>query len=340
MRIALVGAGAMGTIIGSLLTEKGYDVELVDRYKEHVDALNREGAKIIGGIEKNIPVKAITPDKVSGVYDLIISITKHDGLIESLKNIKPYTHEQTIVLTLQNGMPEEKSKLIFPEENLLGGGMEFSGTFIGPGVTKLASDPDTLGISFGSYLGPVNEKVVKVKEILEKIGHVEITTNLKGVRWTKLSDNSTFSGFQTALGCTVGEILDDDEAMDCIAHIGMECAKVIEAQGVEPVELFGLLPKDERVCFCNDKEKEKVKAYWKRVYSPYRAQIASMLQDIKNGKKCEITNINGETVKIADEVGVSVPFNKKIVEIVTKLQNKEIKLSEAWNNLEEFKKLI
>jgi 2-dehydropantoate 2-reductase len=340
MRIALVGAGAMGTIIGSLLTEKGYDVELVDSYREHVEAMKKNGAKIIGGLEKIIPVKAIMPEEVSGVYDLIISITKHGGLIESLENIKPCTHEDTIVLTLQNGMPEEKSKLVFPEENLLGGGMEFSGTFIGPGVTKLASDADTLGVSFGSYLGPVTDKVMEVKEVLGKIGHVEITENLKGVRWTKLSDNSTFSGFQTALGCTVGEVLDNDEAMDCIAYIGMECAKVVQAQGVTPVELFGLLPSPERVCFSSLDEKEKVKEYWKEVYSPYRGQIASMLQDIRNGKQCEINNINGETVRIADEVGVEVPFNKKIVEVVTKLQDKETDLSNAWNNLDEFRKLI
>ena len=340
MRIALVGAGAMGTIIGSLLTEKGYDVELVDSYKDHVEALNSKGAQIIGGIERTIPVKAVLPEEVSGVYDLIISITKHGGLIESLENIKPCTHKDTVVLTLQNGMPEEKSKLVFPEENLMGGGMEFSGTFIGPGVTKLASDADTLGVSFGSYLGPVTDKVLEVKEVLGKIGHVEITENLKGVRWTKLSDNSTFSGFQTALGCTVGEVLDNDNAMDCIAHIGMECANVVKAQGVTPVELFGLLPSPERVCFSDDDEKEKVKAYWKEVYTPYRSQIASMLQDIRNGKMCEINNINGETVRIADEVGVEVPFNKKIVEVVTKLQNKEMDLSTAWNNLEEFRKLI
>ena len=83
----------------------------------------------------------------------------------------------------------------------------------------------------------------------------------------------------------MGEILDNDLAMDCIAEIGMECAKVIQAQGVVPVELFGLLPVPERVCFNTKAEKQKVKVYWTEVYSPYRAQIASMLQDLRNGKK-------------------------------------------------------
>lgn len=340
MRIALLGAGAMGTIIGALITEGGYEIELVDNYKEHIEALQSKGAQIIGGIEKVIPVKAIFPDQLNGKYDLVISLTKHSGIEESLKNIKPFTHDDTIVLTLQNGMPEEKSKNIFPEENLMGGGMEFSGTFIGPGISKLASSKETLGISFGSFAGKIDEKVFEVEKILKSVGHVEITDNLRGVRWTKLTDNSVFSGLQTALGCKLGLILEDDFAMDCIAYLGRECAKVIIAQGVKPVELFGLLPTAERICFETPEEKEIVKAYWKEVYSPYYEQIASMLQDIRKDKKCEIDNINGETVRIAEIVGIEVPFNKKIVELVTKLQNKEIPLEDAWHNLEEFKKLI
>lgn len=340
MRIALLGAGAMGTIIGALLSDGGYDVELVDNYKEHVEALQNDGAKIIGGIERTIPVKAIFPNQLSGKYDFVISLTKHSGIEESLENIKPFTTEDTIILTLQNGMPEEKSRKIFPEKNLMGGGMEFSGTFIGPGVSKLASSKETLGISFGSFEGPITDKVMEIKKIMESVGHVEVTDNLRGVRWTKLTDNSVFSGLQTALGCKLGLILENDFALDCIAYAGRECAKVIMAQGVTPVELFGLLPSEERVCFETPEEREKVKAYWKEVYSPYYEQIASMLQDIRNGKKCEIDNINGETVRIAEIVGVEVPFNKKIVELVTKLQDKEISLDDAWNNLEEFKKLV
>jgi 2-dehydropantoate 2-reductase len=101
-----------------------------------------------------------------------------------------------------------------------------------------------------------------------------------------------------------------------------------------------LLPNEERICFTPPEEKEKVKAYWIEVYSPYRAQIASMLQDLRNGKKCEIDNINGETVRIANQVGVEVPFNNKIVEVITKLQDRVLDLDRAWENLADFKKLI
>jgi len=339
MRIAVVGVGAIGTIIGALLTENGHDVELVDNYKEHVEALRNNGAKIIGEIEKTIPVKAIYPDELSGKYDLVISTTKHGALEASLLGIKPFTHDETVILTLQNGIPEEKSRKIYNEKNLMGGGVELSGTFIGPGVSKLASGTETMCIYFGSYEGSLTDKVFEVKKILECIGRAEVTDNLRGVRLTKLTDNSCFSGLPTALGCTVGEVLDNDFALECAAHLNMECAEIIEKLGVTPVELFGLLPVKQRLGFTNKEEKEKVKAYLIRIYTPFRAQIASMLQDIRKGKSCEINEINGEMVRLAETVGVDAPFNRKIVELVTKLQNREIELKDAWNNLEEFKKL-
>ena len=89
MRIALLGAGAMGTIIGALLTKAGYDVELVDNYKEHVDALNEKGAHIISGIDEIIPVKAVMNNGLTGKYDLFISMTKQTTMRDLWKMLFP-----------------------------------------------------------------------------------------------------------------------------------------------------------------------------------------------------------------------------------------------------------
>jgi len=339
VRIALLGAGAMGTIIGALLTEGGHDIELVDNYREHVDALNSNGAKIIGKIEKTIPVKAIMTEQLSGEYDLVLSITKHSAIEESLNGIKPFTHDDTIILTLQNGMPEEKSRRVFPEKNLMGGGMEFSGTFSGPGIAELTSEQSTLGITFGTYNGAITDKVYEIKKILESVGHIEIVDNLRGLRLTKLTDNSVVSGIQTAFACTVGSVLDDDLAMECIVQTGRECAQIIQALGVTPVEFFGILPTVERLGFETEEEKEKVKAYWATLYTPVRDQVASMLQDVRNGKKTEVENINGEMVRLGKTVGVATPCNEKIAELIKKLQDGDQKLDDAWNNREEFRRL-
>ena len=75
-RIAIMGAGSLGTILGAYLSKAGLDVTLIDPYQAHVDALNTTGAHVVGKVEMTVPVKAITPDQMDGVYDLIFYMAK------------------------------------------------------------------------------------------------------------------------------------------------------------------------------------------------------------------------------------------------------------------------
>ncbi len=338
MRIALLGAGAMGTIIGALLSKIGEDVELVDSYVAHVEALQKNGAHIIGGIDEVIPVKARLESELSGKYDLIISLTKQTTMRESLKNAMPFTHDETIILSLQNGIPEDIVAEFVGIERVMGGGMEFSGTFIEAGVSKLASAKDTLGISFGRATGVVDDKAKEIQMMFQKaLGHCELTDNLMGVRYTKLTDNSCFSGLATAFGCLVGDILDNRKAMECIAYIGRECAEIIEAKEMNPVELFGLCPIKERISFTTKEELDEVIAYWTKIYTPYRSQKASMIQDLEKGRVCEINQINGKFIEEGKKLNIQTPFNHQVVEMVMEIQNKEYTLADAWEkNIERF----
>lgn len=337
MRIALLGAGAMGTIIGACLTEKGYDVELVDSFQAHVDAMKKDGAHIVGYVDKVVPVKAITPGELSGTYDLLVSLTKQTTMREALQKALPFTHDKTIVMTLQNGIPEDIAAELVGMDRVVGGGMEFSGTFVGPGVSKLASPEDTLGISFGRPDGRITPETLEIQEMFRNaLGRCELTDNLRGVRYTKLTDNSCFSGLATALGCLVGDILDSRKAMECIAYTGMEAAEVIRALEVKPVELFGLCPTPENVCFSDRAGLDRVIGYWSKIYTPFRGQKASMIQDLEKGRICEIRQINGKFVSDGQKVGVPTPFMEKIVELVLEIQAGKQTLANAWSNLERF----
>lgn len=338
MRIALLGAGAMGTIIGARLAKIGMDIELVDSYEAHVQALNENGAHIVGGVDEIIPVKAVLESEMSGKYDLLISLTKQTTMRNSLQHAMQFAHENTMIMTLQNGIPEDIAAEFVGIDRVVGGGMEFSGTFVSPGVSKLASGEDTLGIAFGRPTGVIDDKAKVIQEMfLKALGHCELTDNLMGVRYTKLTDNSCFSGLATAFGCLVGDILDNRKAMECIAYTGRECAKIIQAKGIHPVELFGLQPIPERVCFQTKEELDQVIAYWTEVYTPFRGQKASMIQDLEKGRICEINQISGKFVEEGKKLGIPTPYNDQIVAMVMEIQNKENTLEEAWaKNLDRF----
>ena len=75
-RYAIYGAGSLGTVLGAYITKNGGEIDLINRNKAHVEALNKNGAKITGTVNLTVPVKAITPEEMSGKYDVIFLMTK------------------------------------------------------------------------------------------------------------------------------------------------------------------------------------------------------------------------------------------------------------------------
>jgi 2-dehydropantoate 2-reductase len=140
MRIAVMGAGSLGTIVGAYLAHGGMDVELIDSYKDHVDRLNEEGAKVIGTTEFHARVKAITPAEKAGTYDLVLLLTKQLYNEAVLQELLPFLHEGSVVCSLQNGIPEEVVGSIIGKERVIAGSVEFGATFIEPGVSNLTTE--------------------------------------------------------------------------------------------------------------------------------------------------------------------------------------------------------
>ena len=105
-KVAIYGAGSLGTVLGAYMTKNGADVELVNRNKSHVAALNEKGAKITGTVEMTVPVKAITPDEMSGKYSVIFLMTKQLHNPEVVTFLKPFLTDDGVIVTLQNGIPE------------------------------------------------------------------------------------------------------------------------------------------------------------------------------------------------------------------------------------------
>ncbi|MDH7480309.1 MAG: 2-dehydropantoate 2-reductase N-terminal domain-containing protein, partial [Syntrophomonadaceae bacterium] len=133
MRVAVVGAGSLGTIIGAMLTRAGRDVVLVDANREQVRALNEKGAQVVGFLELTVPVKAITPGEMEGIYDLVLYLVKSNFDDVALPQILPHLGPDSIVLTLQNGLPEEKVAELVGASRTMGGAVGWGATWIAPG---------------------------------------------------------------------------------------------------------------------------------------------------------------------------------------------------------------
>ncbi len=108
LKVAVLGAGAMGCLFGGLLAEKGLNVILIDVWKEHIDAINKNGLKMEGhGGDRFIKVKATNEPSKLDVVDAVIVMCKATVLEPALKSIKNIIGEKTSFMSFQNGIGHE-----------------------------------------------------------------------------------------------------------------------------------------------------------------------------------------------------------------------------------------
>ena len=334
MRIAIYGAGSLGTILGAFITKAGVSIELINRNKAHVEALKSKGAQVVGTMNFTQPVVAYTPDEMSGTYDILFLMTKQQHNAEVVQMLKGFLAPDGVLVTFQNGLPEVQIAEVLGEERVLGCTVAWGATLQSPGVCELTSEPDALSFSLGSISKQRSQHFDKVKELLEMMGTVEVEENFLGTRWSKLLINAAFSGMSAVLGCTFGEAAGPKESRRIVQALIKECIDVCQVGGIriEPVQ---------------GKDIVKLLNYTntlKRAFSFFIIPIAirkhaklkaSMLQDLEKGKLTEVDAINGAVSEYGRKVGFPTPMNDKVVEIIHRIEQGELKPS--FDNLRYFK---
>ncbi len=331
-----MGAGSLGTILGAYLAKADYDVTLVDAYKEHVDELNKNGAHIVGTVDFVQPVKACVPEDMEGIYDLVIYMAKQTFNETAIPQIAAHIDENSTVCTCQNGIPEYAVAEVIGPERVVGAPVGWGATFKGPGCSALTTEEHANVFTVGSLEGPVTERVLMVQKVLQAFCPANITENLMGVRWTKLIMNATYSALGTCFGYTFGEVSDDDRAVKLALRIGKECIDVAAELGItlDEYEGFNFYDAHKRG---NAKTNSDSIAVIREIWKGHEPGEASMLQDLKRGKKCEVQQICGVVASNGDKTGINTPVTDRCIEVITKIQNGELKYEEA--NMKYFEDL-
>ena len=309
MKTAIYGAGSLGTVLGAYLAKAGVDVDLITRNREHVEALNRDGAKIIGTVNMTVPVHALTPDEMTEKYELIILLTKQLDNVNVLKKLQKNMTDACIVCTLQNGLPELSVSEVVGEDRTMGCTVAWGATLHGKGVSELTSEPDSMSFGLGRMNGQKDDKLMQVKALLEKMCPVEVEDNFMGVRWSKLLINAAFSGI-------FGDAAENKTSRVCCQNLIKECIDVAAAAGIkiEPVQGKDIV---KLLDYKGNGIKKKISfALIPICIKKHRLLKASMLQDLEKGKKCEVDAINGVVCAYGRKYGVPTPYNDKVCEII------------------------
>lgn len=343
-KIAIYGAGAMGTVLGALLTKGGLqNVHLITRNVAHIEGLREKGARIeckADDTSLQIPVKALYPQEMENGYDVIFLMTKQRQNAEIVSFLKEKLGPDGVLCTTQNGLPEESVAAIIGNKKTYGAATSYGATFIGGGVVELTSKLEGMSMEIGGYQNG-GEKLARLQEVLTYAGKavgkadfVKTTNNLQGARWSKLAINAAFSGLSVVTGLTFGEVAKRRKTRKLALGVLRECMSVAKAQGITLAKMQG-----------HDMEKllggeTAFKRFISYLVLPFAMKkhknlVSGMLKDVQNGRKCEIDYVNGVVVKAGEKAGVSTPLCQKIVEIVHGIENGLYEI--AYENVDFFK---
>lgn len=334
MRIAIYGAGSLGTILGAYISKAGVSIDLINRNKAHIEALNTQGAQVVGTVQFTQPVVAYTPEEMRGQYDILFLMTKQQHNTEVVTMLKDFLAPDGVLVTFQNGLPEVQIASILGEQRVLGCTVAWGATMQSAGVCELTSEPDALSFSLGAISANRSKHFAKVKELLELMGTVDIEDNFLGTRWSKLLINASFSGMSAVLGCTFGEAAKPRASRRIVQALIKECIDVCQAGGIriEPVQGKDI------VALLNYKNSIKKAFSYFIIPIAIRKHAklkASMLQDIEKGKLTEVDAINGAVSDYGRKVSCPTPMNDRVADIIHRIERGE--LHPSFDNLRYFK---
>jgi len=296
MKTVIIGAGAMGSLLGGLLARAGEEVWLVDVRKDHIQALASAGlAMEEQGKYQTIPVHATEDAASIGKADLILFFVKAYHTERAVSDSLVLEKEDTVFLTLQNGLGNEEAicKRV-PPSKVIVGVTNHGATFLGPGRIRHAGWGKTY---IGELDGKVTPRVTQIAQGFTKAGiETDVSSNIQVLVWNKLFINVGINAVAALTGLKNGQLLDFPETLRIMQGLVSEAVAVAKRKGI-PTEGNPI---------------ETVKA----VAEATRENRCSMGQDIDNRRKTEIDAINGAVVREAERLGMAVPYNQMITDLI------------------------
>ncbi len=302
LRIAILGAGAMGMLFGGYLSKEN-DVVLIDTDKSKIDAINQHGISIReaeGTIRSSNP-KAVLPAGNPGYADLVVLFVKAMNSRNALSDNSALFGPTTQVMSMQNGAGHEAVLREFiPEERIVLGTTQHNSFIVGPGVIHHGGGGQT-------YIGPVAGDSQKLKPIQETFANcgfsTEISENIQRKIWEKLFVNSSASALTAILQTSLGYIVENGHAWQLARQLIREAVAVANGDGLGFVE---------------EKVLEDLRQLLERAKSGY----TSIYADIREKRKTEVDTISGAVVTASRRNGAPAPSHEFVVQLIHALEER------------------
>jgi len=303
MKIAIVGAGAMGCLYGAKLSEvPSNEVYLIDVWKDHIDAVNENGLTMEenGELLRYKKLKGATDAGAVGPCDLAVVFVKSTLTSAAVRQNRAVFGPDTIALTLQNGLGNiDLIRSEIGDGNVIAGTTAHGATMLGPGRMRHAGSGKTI---IGELSGSRTERLEEIARVFRAAGlETELSDNVLGLVWDKLLVNVGINALTGITRLQNGELLNYPEIEELMEAAVREAHLVAKAKGVK--------------LSCEDPV-----SHTKDVCRATAANRSSMLQDILNHKQTEIDMINGAIVREGAAAGIAAPVNQVLTNLIRFIQ--------------------
>lgn len=294
MRICIFGAGSLGSALGGILS-RHHEVTLIGR-RQNMSAIRQSGLRLVGDIEADVRLKARETVRGMAPPELIIIATKAYDTGNAIKSCRPYADDNTMVLTLQNGLGNLEHVREWKRSKAFGGTTTMGANLIAPGKVRVSGLGRTV---IGSDLD--REGADAIVSAFDSCGlETGRDDRIHDAIWIKAIVNACINPVAAVLRVPNGKLIESTVISRFMKDVSIECERVARASGAR-VSIGSTYPRARSVC------------------EDTRVNSSSMLQDILRGRRTEIDQINGEMCSFGNRHAISTPLNDALVAMISSM---------------------
>ena len=321
-KMAVIGAGAVGGVTAGLMRKAGWDPILVCKHQTIVDRIHNQGLSI-KGIKgtPHIPVTAVRsiqdlPDDI----DIFFLATKANDCLAAAKAIKPLIKDKALLVSMQNGIAEEKLAEVVGSDRVIGCVVGWGATYLDLAELQITSPGEFV---IGNW-DPQSElaRLTSLQRILDTVHPTRATTNILGELYAKLIINACINSLGVITGNPLGHLLAERRIRQLFVAMVREAMAVADVMDIQVAPAAGGKLNYYRFLKGHGKLSQfKRDLFIQIIGFKYRHIKSSSLQSLERGRPTEIDYLNGYICDKARAHGVPVPINDAIVTMVHQIQD-------------------
>ena len=318
--VAVVGAGAIGGSTAAFLTEAGWNIEIVCKHQEIADLAQSPGLHVFGVKgEHRVPLRAVKDIKdLAGPIEMVLLATKANDCLEAAKELLPLLSQDSIVVSLQNGICEDALAGVLGRDRVVGCVVGWGATMHAPAEIEVTSPGEFV---IGNIDHRHDQRLLLVQEMLSAVVPTRISDNIMGELYSKMIINSCINSLGVITGMKLGKLLATSKARKIFTALMREAIAVAAAIGikVEPggggkLDYYSFL---DGSSFMSDLKRTLL---MRIIGFKYRRIRSSSLQSLERGQRTEIDYLNGYICNRGRENGVPTPINDAVVSMIREIE--------------------